>query len=428
MGVTKQIAYFNAIFLRTEPSPGLGYEWHIEESRIKGGFNNTFMDFGVRAYAVDETYANERRKNAIIYSGLFNSKTGVNNLNQFPIGSSITKAVDISNGGIQKLFAEDERLIILQEDKVSFAPVDKDFIFTAEGAPLASTSNLFIGAIVPYLGRYGIGTVPESFAHKGGRKYFADNKRNVVLRLSRDGLTEISYYGMHDWFKDNLKIANHVYGMYDSVKDQYIIHLDTSSIDYTLGFDESSNGWTSFYKYYPEGGFSLGSDFYTLKTTLNEGPNIWKHYQTTNYNSFYGTQENSYVQLIMNNETSLVKTFHTVNYEGTSGWSVQDIKTDLDNINDYTDQAFDIDKYNNTYFKNLDTNNLIGGNIFNKKENKYFSIIKNNSSINENEVLFGQEISGIKGMYASLTFKTDTNATSKQELFAVSSEVAQSSN
>jgi hypothetical protein len=79
-------------------------------------------------------------------------------------------------------------------------------------------------------------------------------------------------------------------------------------------------------------------------------------------------------------------------------------------------------------FKNLDTNNLIGGNIFNKKENKYFSIIKNNSSINENEILFGQEISGIKGMYTSLIFKTDTNATSKQELFAVSSEVAQSSN
>ena len=81
----------------------------------------------------EEYAAKERRKNAIIYSGIYNSKTGVNKLNQFSIGNNITKAVDFADGSIQKLYAEDTNLLILQEDKVSRALIDKDAIFTAEG-------------------------------------------------------------------------------------------------------------------------------------------------------------------------------------------------------------------------------------------------------------------------------------------------------
>ena len=66
-------------------------EWHIEESRIKGGFNEKTVDFGVKAYAVDKKYNRNHRKNAMIYSGIYNSRTGVNDTNQFSIGESITK-------------------------------------------------------------------------------------------------------------------------------------------------------------------------------------------------------------------------------------------------------------------------------------------------------------------------------------------------
>ena len=413
MGVTKEIAYFNAFYIK---SSNASNDWHIEESRIKGGFNNTFMDFGVRAFVVDDEFARERRKNAMIYSGIFNSKTGINNLNQFSIGASNTKAVDIANGGIQKLYAEDTALIILQEDKVTQAPVDKDFIFTAEGKPLSTTSQVFIGSIIPYAGKYGISTNPESFAVKGTRKYFADKKRGVVLRLSRDGLTEISFYGMRDWFKDNLQGTSKIVGMYDNVKDQYILHLEGDT-SYTLGFDESSNGWTSFYTYYPEAGFTLNNTFYTFKDT-----NIWKHYQTSSYNSFHNTQNESSVDLIINPQPSIIKTFHTLGYEGTTGWSASNIKTDLDN-NAYTDLGSNIAAYDNSH-----DYDLIGGNIFNKKENKYKAFIENNSAIGEDEILFGKQVSGIKGAYTTLTLKTGSAESAKKELFAVSSEIVTSSN
>ena len=45
---------------------------------------------------------------------------------------------------------------------------------------------------------------PFSFAVYGYRKYFTDRKKGCVLRLSTDGITEISSYGMHDFFRDQL--------------------------------------------------------------------------------------------------------------------------------------------------------------------------------------------------------------------------------
>jgi len=69
----------------------------------------------------------------MIYSGIFNSRTDINQTNVFSVADDITKSVDPANGSIQKLYAEDTNLIIFQESKVSRALIDKDAIYSAEG-------------------------------------------------------------------------------------------------------------------------------------------------------------------------------------------------------------------------------------------------------------------------------------------------------
>ena len=510
MSKTLEIGYFNSIYVKGKDfasnSPTTD-RYYIEESRIKGGFNETSMDYGVRAYAVNDDYTVIDRKNAMIYSGIYNSKTGVNKLNQFPIGADITKAVDITDGSIQKLHAEDRELIILQEDKCNAAGINKDFIFTAEGQPLSTASNIVIGQIRTFLGIYGISLNPESFAVKGNRKYFTDKKRGVVLRLTRDGLTEISNTGMRGYFKNNLKNNNKLIGFYDNIKDQYVLNLQDDNK--TIGFDESSKGWTSFYSYYPEAGFTLNNVLYTFKNgdiyehyknaeigtgqvaqtnnaatsvginitlTLNAGntnivPGMRVYSYTPsgqvtgtlygevisvlqtsnpakficnigteipgnqpvifwaqNYNVFYNDQTitPSKISFVMNTDNSVVKNFKTLAYEGTTGWSANEIKTNLDDIS-FSDLGQDIAKYqyNFGYDSNNDFVNILPS-MFEKKENKYFSTLHNAASTaGENEILFGQEISGLKGMYLNVTLNTSEN--NKQELFAVSSEAVISS-
>ncbi len=204
-------------------------EWHIEESRIKGGFNESAMDYGPKAYAVDKKYNRKHRENSMIYSGIFNSRTGVNNTNQFSIAESITKSVDLAYGSIQKLYAEDTNLLIFQENKVNGALIDKDAIFTAEGSSLSTTARVVIGQITPYLGEYGIGKNPESFAVFGFRKYFVDKDRGAVLRLSRDGLTEISSYGMRSFFRKHLAITSDIRGFFDIHSRSYVLNLKLNS-------------------------------------------------------------------------------------------------------------------------------------------------------------------------------------------------------
>lgn len=176
---------------------------YIEESRIKGGFNQPFMDKGPKAYADNDAKREATTvMSGLIYSGPLNNTTGLNETNYFSVADGITRQADPINGSIQLLYSEDSNLIVLQELKASRAMIDKDIIYTAEGTGLTTAGARVIGQINPYAGEYGISKNPESFGVYGFQKYFVDKNRGSVIRLSANGTTPISDYGMKDFFRD----------------------------------------------------------------------------------------------------------------------------------------------------------------------------------------------------------------------------------
>jgi hypothetical protein len=58
---------------------------------------------------------------------------------------------------------------------------------------------------------------------------------------------------------------------------------------------------------------------------------------------------------------------------------------------------------------------------FDLKENKYVASLINNSTSSEREINFGQQIAGVKGFYANVTFTTDatTDPGGEKQLFSV---------
>jgi len=252
MGIPKDIPGAFPIYTdTTNPDVLKDKCWVIEESRIEGGYNNTEMGYGVKAYLVDDEPNANFRVATLIYSGIFNSRTGVNDTNVFSVGEDITKSLDPALGSVQKLYAEDTNLIIFQENKVNRALIDKDAIYTAEGGGTpVSQLNLVIGQIVPYAGNFGISKDPRSFAVYGYRKYFTDRDRNAVIRLSQDGITEISNYGMIDYFRDQfgeldtLNQKGVIVGGWDIYTKQYVVSMQKPDNSYqTLSFDEQVLGW-----------------------------------------------------------------------------------------------------------------------------------------------------------------------------------------
>ena len=188
--------------------------FYVEEARIRGGYNNVFTDYGVKAYVSEDNDDQQVLSNSLIYSGVYNSRTGVNNTNQFSVSENITRSLNPSNGSIQKLYSTNTNLNVFQENKSSYALIDKDTIYTTEGGSQTNAAGTVIGQIVPYSGEYGISKNPESFAYYGRRMYFSDVNRNAVIRLSMDGVTEINRYGMFDYFRDEFAKTSEVLQRY----------------------------------------------------------------------------------------------------------------------------------------------------------------------------------------------------------------------
>jgi len=446
MSATLEIKYFNSFWIKKMKSivdagdnvvedlvPGAyasstenpSEDWYIEEARIRGGYNNTSVDFGVKAHLVEENTQQQHRFNSIIYSDIFNSRTGINRTNVFSVSEDITRSADPANGSIQKLYAEDSNLILLQEDKVSRALIDKDAIYSAEGNAAITSSTQVIGQIVPYGGNYGISTNPESFAVYGYRKYFTDRKRNAVLRLSMDGLTEISSYGMQDFFRDelgSLNASDNITGGWDIHNKNYVVSIQQNGTYKTLNFDDSVNGWTSFLSFKPGFVFSLNTSLYST----HDGK-IWQHYtfegNSTERGRFYNTSYDSSVEFVFNANQSLIKNFKTINYEGGKDWEMLSMQTS-------TDSSLPVAKAINilTQASNLvDLQNQLMQNNFKVKENKYFANLINSTISQPGEVLWGQDTSGIKGFFATVRMGVDNSLGGKKELFAVSTNYVESS-
>jgi hypothetical protein len=493
------------------------YQWYVEESRIRGGYNNTEAGYGVRAYITEENDDEIVSSNSLTYSGIYNALTDFNETNVFSVGENITKSVDPTYGSIQRIYTNDGNLMVFQEDKVSRALIDKSAIYSAQGDATVTSSDLVIGQVTPYAGEYGISKNPESFAQKGYRIYFADQSRGAVMRLSRDGITEISDYGMRDYFRDAfspitsnynlsdllsftvsgtgttiqltgnvnlIELGMSIYGNYGGTSGAYVTDIsitgvDTANITFsqsigsgsgtlnlyklvrdkvvggfnnyadafvisvqpsvtdlsagdgeydTVSFNDANNGWTSFWDYKPDFANTLNASYYTCKNG-----SIWKHYDATtakNRGQFYGVQTDTSVTFVFNPSVSVSKNFNTVSYEGTNGWEVESFKSDnqgidLNNysgppsLNDYQDVTANVYSYDEGSYTEGGVTYRVG---FDRKEGKYVSNLVNNSTARIDEVIFGVDMSGIKGYYATVKVKTDatTDVGGLKQIFAVS--------
>mgnify|MGYP003134505637 FL=1 len=424
---------------------------YLESRRVLDKFNTTELAKGIRATTPEPRYAEEHRKTGLIFSGLFNSRTSTNELNQFSLADGITKEVEPNYGGIQKLYALDTNLLALAEDKVFRILADKDALFNADEGVNVTATKLVLGQAMVYQGNYGISTHPESFVYFRNNVYFADAKRGAIVQLTpaNGQMFPISSKGMSNFFRDRLgalqtttatdndgNIFNtaKVLGLYDGHKKNYLVSIqgynqsdasigsesipnETSNI--TLAYSLNTQGWTTRCSFIPETGITVHNKFFTFKNGLA----YLHHSNTANRNNFYGVANNSEVQIIFNDNPSFVSDWLALNYEGTTGWLVPEIIGEQDST------------YNITNVRLLDSEDSNFNGWF-LKEGKYHGsivgtqpvyIIQPGSSIGSDGfyplVQDGsntQDVSGTKGFFLKARFKNES--TSACELASVGSE------
>ena len=148
------------------------------------------------------------------------------------------------------------------------------------------------------------------------------------------------------------------------------------------------------------------------------------------------------ITFIFNPSVSTAKVFQTVNYEDSNGWQIENFVSDSTGLDlygavyEYTnDKTLNIFSYVQGSYDDL--GNVYPATLtpplnragFDRKENKYFANLINNSAAAQGEILWGSAISGIKGYFAAVTISTDTvtDVGGLKNLFAVSSNYSESS-
>ena len=154
--------------------------------------------------------------------------------------------------------------------------------------------------------------------------------------------------------------------------------METILASKVLVFSEKVKGWVSFRSHIDmQDGISMGNDYYTFYLASELSGHLWIHYnELVNRNTFYDKYNESTLEIIFNEIPGSVKSFKTINYEGSQAKVTQELAD-----NEY----FNLTNVSGWYVSSMITNLEQGGiTEFINKEGKWFGyVIGNDVTINK---------------------------------------------
>lgn len=356
-----------------------------ESFKIQDSFIGKTFSIDSNPSAIDEEgYKRINRFADITYSGVFNANSNVNKLNEFNLSLANYKDdIEKAYGPIMKIKGQDTNLEVFQEDKCSVVFYGKDLLYNADGTSNLSRIEDVLGQQKTYVGEYGISFHPDSFDDYASNSYFTDVKRGVVMRKNdSNGLQEISFYGMRDYFKKLFRdnVVNHINGKYDQFYDYYILNIQYNNTEYvTWIYSDKDNGWMGRLTFNPEDMIRINNHFVSFKNG-----EIYLHNQNNIFNTFYGVESPSKFSFNFSQDPSTRKNFRVISQEGTDAWGVT-LNTDLDS----------------GYINKVD---------FEKKEGVFYAYIRNSNENIDSSLLScqGIGIGTVSGLTLNFSFELES--------------------
>lgn len=330
---------------------------NIMDANYSDFFDSAVNDNG-RGQAIEVNAQHLYNPVLVRFGGEYQAGTSVNKTNNFYYENF--EEADRQWGDIRKMFVRGRYLRAYQKLNIGVFPILMQIIRDTSGNPLEANSDILINKVnYPYSEQVGIGDIPESFASDNLADYFASNYRNVVCRLSQDGVTILStLYECNSFFTSKLtayrKSLNNgygegggaytgdptVYGVFDARTNKYIIaleeinrynsqgYLQFHQDGYTLAFNEvrgSMEGFESFLSYKPENMVCLD----TMLLTFKDGA-TYKHTPESTRCNFYGVQYDAYITSVFNDNGLQKKTWQALTELANDKWECPLIYTNTE--------------------------------------------------------------------------------------------------
>lgn len=285
----------------------------------------------------DPSYSQVSLITKIPFSGQLIPNTKINDTNRFYPQNY--KEYNQAFRSIQFVRERDRRLYCFHELKVTIIPISQRMAFDANSNAILAETDQVLNPAIPMSRDGGIGLNPESFCERGNAMYYVDTIHGEIIRISQDGQTVISDYGLHNFTTDLFSRIQsgggrvNIYGEYNERFEQAEFAVEQTALpngdtiaSETFAFFEDGNYWTSFYEYYPDMISSTNSDLVTFKNGR-----VWLHNKGLPAN-YYGVQYNSEIEVISNQDPKNPKVWHSLNININQPPSVPNITTQLGQV------------------------------------------------------------------------------------------------
>jgi hypothetical protein len=242
--------------------------------------------------------------------------TTINGLSEFNVGDE--GSVDSQTGGIQTLQPTSKEA---SQSSVLLAICATDTYSIYIGESRVNTgSDSFLVASAKVIGdtrkqNAGFGTVnPEGVHEEDGHVFWYDKTNRSYCRYATNGIFPVSEYKVVSYFERQAQLNDgKVVAGYDPLNKMIFVTFENAErIERrTIGFSVIQNRWVSFYNFAPDAYISGSNKMYSVV-----GGTIYAHDNQINWNSFYGVEYDSAIELSFNDNPAEVKEWSVVQIQG----------------------------------------------------------------------------------------------------------------
>lgn len=287
------------------------------------------------------------------WSLAFQTNTNINQTSRFyPTNFD---EVERDKGGIMKLSTLNRELIFFQELKIGHTGIYQKFITDTAGSQNLITTDSIItqNNVQYYAGEVGVGSQATSVVKSGYVFYGVDPVKNIIWRLSRDGVTDLSeLYKVKSWASANLpKYLNpgnypfggsqKVLGAYnlrpDNIGEYLLLAQGASVAGETFAFEENTNSFTSKYDVDCDCILCAENVMYYFKNGV-----MWRQTSSVgSSNVFFGVQYTASILIPFNDQIAVKKNYMSLGYQSSAVWNaatIGDVETDTVNSQTFLTQ------------------------------------------------------------------------------------------
>lgn len=364
-----------------------------------------------RPLIVDENIKEEYYPAMLRFSQSYIYGTNINNLSRFYPNNF--EEADASFGDILRLKTRENFIRLFQRFKTGMIPIYRQIIIDNAQSSQVALSERLLNKPNYYAGEYGIDKYGSSLVSTDYGDYFADTINKAIVRVSLDGITNISdTNNLASWANENIREDSYGYGCFNYENRNVIILIGNREEvpllpgvyiinNKIVAYSESDKKFESFY------GFTSAErmEFVNgILFTFRQGK-VYIHDSDTR-NNFYGEQQSSAVHTVFNANMQLKKTYLAIEELANGLW------TGALSTGPLTNQT--------TSLTAEDFQKVVGGITYNAMENKFNATVKRATN-KPGGKFFGESM---KGLYASV--ELNNNSSTAQRLISVSLKYIQS--